>query len=98
MLKAMKGIGIVRKLFKGLPQHLLITICKSFVRTHLGYGDIICGQPNKEYLDQKIERIQYNATLAITGAIIGTYQDRLNNELDSELLNLGVALGNCAPL
>ena len=77
MLKAMKEIGIVRKLFKTIPQHLLITICKSFVRTHLDYGDIIYGQPNKEYLNQKIERMQYNTTLAITGATIGTYQGRL---------------------
>ena len=44
---------------------------------------MIYGQPNKGYLNQKIERIQYNATLAITGAVIGTYQSRLNNELDS---------------
>ena len=77
----MKGIGIVRKLYKALPQHSLIKICKSLLI--LGYGDIIYGQPNKGYLNQKIERIQYNATLAITGAVIGTYQSRLNNELDS---------------
>ena len=38
---------------------------------HLGYGDIIYDQPNKKNLNQKIERIQYNATLAITGAIKG---------------------------
>ena len=52
------------------------------MRHHLGYGDIIYDQPNKENLNQKIERIQYNATLAITGAIKRTYQSRLYNELD----------------
>ena len=44
------------------------------MRPHPGYSDIIYDQPNKENLNQKIERIQYNATLAITGAIKGTYQ------------------------
>ena len=77
MFKALKGIGIIRKLNKALPQHSLITIYKSFVRPHLGYGDITYQQPNKENLNQKIERVQYNATLATTGAMKGTYQSRL---------------------
>ena len=37
----MKGIGIIRKFNKALPQHSLIIILKSFVRLHLDYGDII---------------------------------------------------------
>ena len=76
----MKGKG------KALPQHSLITIYKSFVRPHLDYGDIIYDQPNKESLNQKIERIQYNAALIITGAIKGTYQSRSYNELGLESL------------
>ena len=52
------------------------------MRPHPGYSDIIYDQPNKENLNQKIERIQYNATLAITRAIKRTYQSRLCNELD----------------
>ena len=47
---------------------------------------MIYGQSNKENLNQKIGKIQYNATLAITGAIKGTYQSRLYNELDPESL------------
>ena len=39
------------------------------MRPYLGYDDIIYDQPNKENLNQKIGAIQYNATLAITGAI-----------------------------
>ena len=85
MSKAMKGIGIIRKLNKALPQHSLITIYKSFVRPHLDYGDIIYDQPNKESLNQKIERIQYNAALAITGTY-ATYQSSLCNELGLESL------------
>ena len=72
MSKAMKGIGIIKKLSKVLPWHSLVTIYKSFVRPHLDYGDIIYEQPNNESLNQKIERIQYNAALEITGAIRGT--------------------------
>ena len=54
----MKGIGIIRKLNKALPQHSFITIYKLFLRPHLDYGDIIYDQPNKESLNQKTEIIQ----------------------------------------
>ena len=69
MSKAMKGIGIIQKRSKTLPRHALITIYKSFIGPHLDYGDIIYDQPNNEILNQKIERIQYQAALAIAGAI-----------------------------
>ena len=75
----MKGIGIIKKISKTLPRHALITISKSFVRPHLDRTDIIYDQPNNESLDQKIERIQHNAALAITGAIKGTSQSKLYN-------------------
>ena len=84
MSKAMKGIGFIRKPNKALPQHSLITIYKLFVRPHLDYGDIICDQP-KESLNQKIERIHYNAVLAITGTYT-IYQSRLYIELGLESL------------
>ena len=86
MSKAMKGIGIMRKLNKAIPQYSLITIYKSFVRPHLDYGDIIYDRPNKKSLNQKIGKIQYNAARAITGVIKGTYQSWLYNELGLESL------------
>ena len=76
MSKGMKGIGIIRKLNKALSHYSLITIYKPVLRPHLDYD-----QPNKESLNQKIERIQFNAALAVTGAIKGTYQSRFYNEL-----------------
>ena len=90
----MKGIGIIKKLSKTLPRHALITIYKSFVRPRLDYGDIIYDQPNNERLNQKIEQIQYNSALAITGAITGTSQSKLYNELGFVNVNVDVGFGN----
>ena len=61
-----------------LPRHSLLTIYKSFVRP------ILYDQPNNKNFCQKIETIQYNAALAITGAIKGTSQTKLYNELGLE--------------
>ena len=85
MSKAMKGIGIIKKLSKTLPRHSLITIYNSFVRPHLDYGDIIYYSPNNESPNQKVERIRYSA-LAITSAIRRTSQSKLYNKLDFESL------------
>ena len=58
-----------------------MTIYNSFVGPHLDYSGIIYEQPNNESFTQKIERIQYNAVLAITSAIKGTSQRTLYNKL-----------------
>ena len=71
-----------------LPRHSLITIYKSFVRPLLDYGDIIYDQPNNESFCNKIERVQYNAAFAVTGAIRGTSQTKLYNELGHESFKL----------
>ena len=75
MTKAMKGIGVIKRLSKMLPWHSLLTI----------YGDIY-DQPKNKSFRQKIETVQYNAALAITGAIKGTSQIKLYNELGLESL------------
>ena len=67
--QANKGIGVIKKLGNNLPRDALLTIYKSFVRPHLDYGDIIYDQPQNESFCNKLESIQYNAALAITGAI-----------------------------
>ena len=64
-----------------LPRNFLLTIYKSFIRPHLDYSDIIYDQPNNESFCTKIECIQYNAALAISGATKGTSQTKLYNEL-----------------
>ena len=47
------------------------------MRPHLDYCEIIYGKPNNGSFRTKIEHIQYNAALAITGAIKGTSQTKL---------------------
>ena len=84
--KVSKTIGLLRKLQKILPRPPLITIYKSFIRSHLDYGDIIYDQAYNVSFHQKIESIQYNAALAITGAIRGTSREKLYHELGFESL------------
>ena len=64
-----------------LPRSSQLKIYKSFVRPHLDYGDVIYDQPNNSRLSDKIESVQYNAALAITGAIRGTSKEKLYQEL-----------------
>ena len=60
----------------------LVTICKSFIRPRLDYGDAIYDQPNNDSFSDKIEeQLQYKACLAITGAIQATSRECLYNEL-----------------
>ena len=70
--KTNKGIRIIRKLNNILPRSALLTIYRYFVRPHLDYGDVIYDQPENESFISKSESVQYNACLAITGAIRGT--------------------------
>ena len=79
--KVNKTIGLLRKLQNTLPRPSLLTIYKSFIRPHLDYGDIIYDQAYNASFQQKVESIQYNAALAITGAIRGTSKEKLFEEL-----------------
>ena len=65
----------------------LLTIYKLFVRPHLDCADIIYDKPGNAYFESKLERLQYNACLAITGAIRGTNKDSINAELGLESLS-----------
>ena len=73
--KVNKTIGLLRKLHNILPRESLIAIYKSFIRPHLDYGGIIYDRAYDFSFHQNIESIQYNAALAITGAIRGTSKD-----------------------
>ena len=65
----MKGIGILQKLQSILLQTSLLTFYKSFIRPNLDYGDVVYDQPSNDAFSNKLQTVQYNAALAITGAI-----------------------------
>ena len=73
--KANKSIEIIRKLNNIVPCTALLTIYCSFIRPYLDYGGVIYDQPENESFSNKIESVQYNASIAITGAITGTSQE-----------------------
>ena len=58
-----------------------LTIYKSFIRPHLEFGDILYDKPDNENSENKIEKVQYKACLAITGAIQRTSREKLYEEL-----------------
>ena len=85
--KVNKTIGLLCKLQNTLPRISLITIFKSFIRPLFDYGDIIYDRAYNTSFHQNIESIQYNAALAITGAVRGTSKEKHYQELGFEYLH-----------
>ena len=69
-----------------LSRKQLLTIYKTFVRSHLDYVDIIYDKPFNDNFKEKLEKIQYSAALIITGTIKGTSREHLYKELGLESL------------
>ena len=84
--KINKTISLLRKLQNNLPRAPLITIYKSFIKPHLDYGDILYDQTFNNSSHERLELIQYNAELAITGAIRRSSREKLYQELGFESL------------
>ena len=84
--KTSKSIGFIYKPRNFLTKASLLQIYKSFVRPNLDYGDIIYEKFFAGYFQKKLESIQYNAGLAITGAIRGTSREKIYSELGLESL------------
>ena len=87
MNKVCFGVGKIKRLRNALPRDSSVTICKSFIRSHLDDGDVIYGQPNNDSFTDKMEQLQYKACLVITVAIQGTSRECLYNELGLESLS-----------
>ena len=85
--KCNKIIGTVRRLSMTLSRKSLLTIYKSFARPLLGYADVIYDKPYSKTFKGKLEPVQYNACLAITGAIKTTSRECFYRELGLETLN-----------
>ena len=70
--KCDKLIGIIKILSVSFPRNALPRIYKSFIRPHRDYADIIYDKLDNASFKNKIEKVQYRACIAITGAIQGT--------------------------
>ena len=73
--KVNKSIRLLRKFQPVLPRSLLLTIYKAFICNHFDYADLVYDESYKSSFHEKLESIQYNAALAVTGA----YEDLLKN-------------------
>ena len=97
IIKAKKNVGILKQLLQFLPLKTLDQMYKALVRPHLDYCDIIYHIPSIIHrqplgvtlnsLMTKVERIQYQAALAITGAWQGSSRTKLYDELGWETLS-----------
>ena len=95
MGKAKRNIGILKHLSKYLPLKTLDQMYKALVRSHFDYCDMIYHIPptlNQQGLTlhtlmEKVEKIQYQAALAITGAWKGSSRLKLYEELGWESLS-----------
>ena len=87
IIKAKKNVGIIKHLSKFLPLKSLDQMYKTLVRPHLDYCDIIYYVPSHQSqaplgvtlnsLMEKVERIQYQAALAVSGTWRGSSRSKL---------------------
>ena len=80
VVKARRGIGMIRYMAKYVSRDVRDQIYKLCVRSHLDYGDIIYHTHDPELphdMTKRLERIQYSAALAVSGARRGIDIDRL---------------------
>ena len=60
-----KWIDIIRKLRNILPRNALRSIYKAFIRPNIDYCDFIYDQPHNKKFCNNLEKLQYNAALAM---------------------------------
>ena len=87
--KARRGIGIIKFLSKYISRDVLHQIYKLNVRPHLDCGSIVYHKYEPQMhlnFTQRLDRTQYCAALAVTGAWRGTIRTRLCRELGWENL------------
>ena len=94
---ARKGVGVIKYLSSYVPLKTLDQIYKMYVRPHLDFCDIIYHIPEKinlfshavelTNLMAKIERVQFQAAVAVTGTWKTTSRNRIYDELGWETLS-----------
>ena len=87
IIKAKKNLGIIKYLSNFLPIKTLNQMYKALVCSHLDYCDIIYHVPSHQNqaplgvtlnsVMEKVERIQYQSALAISGAWRGSSWSKL---------------------
>ena len=97
IIKAKKNMGILKHLSNFLPLKTLDQMYKALVRSHLDYCDVIYHIPSIKHqpplgrilssLMEKVERVQYQAALAITGARQGSSRSKIYDELGWETIS-----------
>ena len=86
ILRANKGVGLITRLCRYLPRQSLLTTYKAFIRPHLDYEDVAYDYPGNASFMQKLESVQCNVSLAVTGCFSDTSRDKLCSELGLESL------------
>ena len=77
----------IRKLQPIILRRALLTIFTSFLTPPLDYWDIMYDHTfNEAFQDKLLESVQYNAPLAIKGAIRSSSREKLCQELGLEIL------------
>ena len=95
--KAKKNVGIIKHLNSALPFLTLNQMYFALVRSHFDYCDVIFHIPPKIHPPplgmslhdhmEKLEKVQYQAALAVTGTWQGTSRCKLYEELGWESLS-----------
>jgi len=78
--KSSKWIGIIWKLQRKYPRHILENIYTSYIRPAIEYGHIIYHNTTRQN-SQRLEAVQRKAAVACTGAYTNTSHSRLLSEL-----------------
>ena len=92
--KINKSIGLL-KFQPVLPRSQLLTIYKTFICSHFDYSDVTYDQSYKSLFHEKLESIQYNIAVAVTGAIRGSSTEKLYQELVLESLQSRYCFRKC---
>ena len=93
--KAKQKIGMIKHLSRYFPLKTLDQMYKSLVRPHLDYCDVIYHVPSIQtqlggvlnVLMEELEKVQYQAAIAITGVWQGSNRSKLYEELGWESLS-----------
>ena len=86
--KISKTMGLLRRSQPILPRSSLLAIYKTFIRSQLDFADVIYDQAfmTNSSFHEKLQSLQYNACLAITGVTRGASSEKPYQELGLESL------------